>query len=39
MTTKEAFDLQNPTKEMTITLDGDVVDTSHWGNNVKITYK
>ncbi len=37
--TKEAFDLQNSTKEITITLDGDVVDTSHWGNNVKIVYK
>ena len=27
------------TKEITITLDGDVLTTSHWGNNVKITYK
>ncbi len=26
-------------KELTITLDGDVVNTSYWGNNVKIVYK
>lgn len=37
--TKAEYDAQFQTKEITITLDGDVVNTSHWGNNVKITYK
>lgn len=37
--TKEEYDAQFVTKEVTITLDGDVVSTSHWGNNVKIVYK
>lgn len=36
---KAEYDAQFQTKEITITLDGDVVNTSHWGNNVKITYK
>lgn len=37
--TKEAYDAQFKTKELTITLDGDVVNTFHWGNNVRIVYK
>lgn len=37
--TKEAYDAQFQTKEMTITLNGDVINTSHWGNNIKIVYK
>ena len=36
---KAEYDAQFQTKELTITLDGDVVNTSHWGNSVKITYK
>jgi len=37
--TKEAYDAQFNTKSVTITVDGDVVNTSHWGNNVNIVYK
>ena len=37
--TKEAYDAQFNTKSLTITVDGDVVNTSHWGNNVNIIYK